>query len=190
MNHRELFYLGGKYLKDGNLKKGLELYHHRIFFHPDFVDITKLFDYKKHIIHEYKNFEHKIIQYKKVSIILEQGYGDIFMWIRYILFFSNCTLYIMVANNFHKNIIRSLDYTLRLSSTNRKTNGMNYNGNNIILVDHVDFDYDYWTNICDLTLCFGLQNIGYYIRSDDYYSKKWFLCSIIRTMDRRLSGTQ
>ena len=62
MNHRELFYLGGKYLKDGNLKKGLELYHHRIFFHPDFVDITKLFDYKKHTppssftIHSRKHF--------------------------------------------------------------------------------------------------------------------------------------
>lgn len=171
--HKDKFYLGGMYLNSESIQKGLELYHHRIFFHNDFKETTRIFDYSKHLIHTYNNFDNKIIEDGTIYIVLEQGYGDIFMWVRYLLYFSNCRLYIMVSNNYHKRIIRSLDYTLRLCSINRKIHGIKYVKNDVILVDEVNNDYDYWINICDLSICFGFPDIQCYIRPDVIYSNKW-----------------
>ena len=101
-----------------------------------------------------------------VYVVLEQGYGDCFMWIRYITRFLHCNLVLFVHSQFYKKIIPSLHYVLTMCSYNNK----------FTVTDTIQSEYDHWCFLCDLTMIFGPpvpEQFQNYLKPTDKKSKKW-----------------
>lgn len=169
---REKLYLGGTYLQLGLFEKGFKFYHYRIYCHPEYKKLRTEFDITKYFKCSHLD-QHNIFG-KHLCVVLEQGYGDCFMWIRYLLYFTKMKISLVVPSSFHKRLIPSLDYTLKLCSMH----------NQLTVTDSIPAKYDYWCYLCDLSTIFGIpQQSGFhYMKPHSKYDAKWK--SIIHQLKR------
>lgn len=172
LSAKEKLYLGGCYLRLNILKKGFKLFTNRIHCIPDYKSTNKIFDPEKVLYKHFNTQNIHELENATLYIVLEQGFGDCFLWIRYILNFSNCHVYIYCPSGFHKKIIPICDYTLRLCSSDFTYQNKKFNKNQVHVVDSVCGDYDYWIYMCDLSILFNSSPFPY-IQPYQSYVHKW-----------------
>jgi len=143
LNYENRLFIGLSYMKLG-FRKGFELYHNRIdcpgckSCNGQYNDINNQFDKNKY-------WNNQDLTNKSIYIISEQGHGDLIMWIRYLLYFSNSTIYLLV-HGYDKKIVPICDRIFSFCAGR----------NNLQILDTLSTEYDYWVYMCDLTIKFNM----------------------------------
>ena len=143
LNYENRLFLGLSYMKLGE-RKGFYLYKNRIYC-PGCNSCNNQYRENLKILDGDKFWQGQKTDNKKILILAEQGHGDFIMWIRYLLFFKNTNINLIV-HSYAKKIIPLCHKVLSYCAGQ----------NSLSITDVINSDYDYWTYMGDLTHTFNM----------------------------------
>lgn len=164
MQPKELLYLGGAYLQQGNLKKGLELFRNR---HR--IKGTKYEEWNA-LLKDQRSWDGEHLQPGlHLLIVFEQGYGDCIMWIRSLFSLRDLHLSIYLPSVFFKRLIPALDMALKKIARSNCS---------LTITDTVPGRVDRWVYLADVGTCLNYWQADYqchapYLTGDPERVRTW-----------------